>query len=62
MEQCVLVPNRLHDIGPRDKNIKLSQKDDVQDVEGLHDLYLVLKNVKSELTTGKSRNTDLTNN
>merc|ERR1712212_878463 len=50
MEKCVLVPNRLQDIVPRDQKLKLSQ--DVQEIEGLHDLYLVLKNIKSELTTG----------
>ncbi|KXJ25829.1 uncharacterized protein LOC110243439 [Exaiptasia diaphana] len=52
MEKCVLVPNRLQDIGPRNQVLKLSQKEDVEDVQGLHDLFLVLKNIKSELTTG----------
>ncbi|KAK3744889.1 hypothetical protein QZH41_013758 [Actinostola sp. cb2023] len=52
MERCVLVPSRLQDIGPPNKTVELSHRDDVQDVEGLHDLFLVLKNIKSELTTG----------
>jgi len=52
MEQCVLVPNRLHDIGPRGQMLEISPQENVHDVQGLHDLYLVLKNIKSELTTG----------
>jgi len=54
MERCVLVPNRLQDIVPRNQELKISPQEDVHDVQGLHDLYLVLKNIKSELTTGYS--------
>lgn len=57
MEKCVLVPNRLQDIGPRDQVLKLSHEEDLEDVKGLHDLFLVLKNIKSELTTGEWRKT-----
>jgi len=52
MEKCVLVPNRLQDIGPRNQKLEISPQEDVIDVQGLHNLYLVLKNIKSELTTG----------
>jgi hypothetical protein len=53
MEKCVLVPNRLQDIGPREQKVRISNQDDVEEIEGLHTLFLVLKNIKSELTTGK---------
>ncbi|XP_031556536.1 uncharacterized protein LOC116293269 [Actinia tenebrosa] len=52
MEKCVLVPNRLQDIGPREQKVQISNQENVEEIEGLHTLFLVLKNIRSELTTG----------